>query len=118
MIWCFFHIAYYFIDGCDAVVFEYTHYRVHVKKHKSNVGQGNVDGNNIIWIYLIKLFYKKVTCLFIAKYIHFIICDRITHILTEFHCKERKKNLGGYLCKKNNQTPMTGQDREISDTLG
>jgi len=25
VIWYFFHIAYYFIDGCDAVVFEYTH---------------------------------------------------------------------------------------------
>jgi len=25
VIWCFFHIAYYFIDGCDAIVFEYTH---------------------------------------------------------------------------------------------
>jgi hypothetical protein len=56
VIWCFFHIAYYFIDGGDAV-FEYTHYTVHV-------------------------------------------------------------NLGGCLCKKNNQTLMTGQDREISDTLG
>ena len=111
MIWCFFHIVYYFIDGCDAVIYEYTHYTIHVKKHKSNVGQGNVGENKIIWIYLVKLFYKKVTCLFIAKYIHFMICDRITHILTEFHrkVKERKKqNLGGCLCKKNNQTSMTG----------
>jgi hypothetical protein len=50
VIWCFFHIAYYFIDGCDAVVFEYIHYTVHVNKHKSNVGQGNVGENRIIWI--------------------------------------------------------------------
>ena len=57
VIWCFFHIAYYFIDGCDAVVFEYTHYTVHVNKHKSNVGQGNIDENKIIWIFLVKLFY-------------------------------------------------------------
>jgi hypothetical protein len=57
VIWCFFHIAYYFIDCCDAVVFEYTHYTVHVNKHKSNVGQGNVDENKIIWIFLVKLFY-------------------------------------------------------------
>ena len=76
---------------------------------------GNVGENKIIWIYLVKLFYKKVTCLFIAKYIHFMICDRTTHILSEFHYKEKK--LGGCLCKKNNQTPMTGQDREIPDTL-
>ena len=82
MIWCFFHIAYYFIDGCEAVVFDYAHYTVHVHKHKSNVGQVNVRENTIIWIHLVKLFYEKVTCLFIAKYIHFMICDRITHILT------------------------------------
>jgi hypothetical protein len=44
-------------DGCDAVLFEYTHYTVHVNKHKSNVGHGNVGENKIIWIYLVKLFY-------------------------------------------------------------
>jgi hypothetical protein len=43
-------------------------------------------------------------------------CDAV--ILTEFHRKETKTNFGGCLCKKNNQTPMTGQDREISDTQG
>ena len=100
MIWCFFHIGYYFIDGCDAVVFEYTHYTVHVNKHKSNVGQGNVGENKIIWIYLVKLFYKKVMCLFIAKYIHFMICVRITHILTEFLRKEKKKNCGDVCVRK------------------
>ena len=72
-----------------------THYTVQVNKHKSNVGQGHVGENKIIWIYLVKLFYKKVTCLFIAKYIHFMLCDRITHILTEFHRKERKKQIWG-----------------------
>jgi hypothetical protein len=44
---------------CDAVVFEYTHYTVHVNKHKSNVGQGNVGENKIIWIYLVKLLDMK-----------------------------------------------------------
>ena len=73
---------------------------IHVNKHKSNVGQGNVGENKIIWIYLVKLFYKKVTCLFIAKYIHFMICDRITHILTEFHRKEKKNNLGDVCVRK------------------
>ena len=63
---------------------------IHVNKHKSNVGQGNVGENKIIWIHLVKLFYENVTCLFIAKYMNFMICDRITHILTEFHCKEKK----------------------------
>ena len=69
------------------------------------------------WIYLVKLFYKKVTCLFIVKYIHFMICDRITHIQREFHRKKKKKiNLGGCLCKKNNHTPMT--DVRFYQSLG
>jgi hypothetical protein len=61
---------------------------------------GNVGENTIIWIYLVKLFYKKVTCLFIAKYIYFMICDRITHILTEFHRKEKKLIWGDVCVRK------------------
>ena len=68
----------------------YTLHNLHVNKHKSNVGQGNVGENKIIWNYLVKLLYRKVTCLFIAKYIHFMTCDRITHILPEFPHKEKK----------------------------
>ena len=36
---------------------------------------------------------------------------------SNIHTRKEKK-VRGCLCKKDNQTPMTGQDREISDTQG